>query len=59
MAEKRIIEKTINFRWIMRNNKKILQQQFRESDRIWIDWKGDHPKYWWEDIPMGDLDENN
>ena len=50
--KERIVRKTLNFRWIIRDSEKILQQQIRESDTCFIDWQGDNPKYWWEDVPV-------
>ena len=52
MNEDRIKIKTTNLRFVERDGKKILQQQWRESDRCYVDWQGDKPKYWWEDIPV-------
>lgn len=62
MSDKdRITEKTMNFRWLKDTvtGERVLQQQFRESDKCWIDWQGDHPIYWWEDVPEETIDTEN
>jgi len=57
----RITEKTTNFRWVKNTStgEKVLQQQFKESDECWVDWQGNNPIYWWEDVPEEIVDVEN